>query len=448
MALLDRSMTVEPEPPDPAPMEEGSREAAAPEWGPVKRTLFRFAFSYLSLYLLPLFLQALALLPHGDAALGWYYRLCLPVVLWAGRHLLAVDATPQPSGSGDATADWVAAFCSLLLALAATVVWSLLDRRRTQYARLYEWLRVGIRYGLGLTLIEYGGIKIVPAQFTAPSLDRLLQPFGDASPMGLLWTFMGASAPYTIFAGLAEWLGGVLLFFRRTTLLGALVSMAVMTNVVMLNYCYDVPVKLLSSHLLVLAVFLAAHDLRRLANLLVLNRPAPAAPDPRLVQRRGLRNAALALQWVVAIGFSAFMIDSAWQERQDRTARSPLRGIWNVEALQVDGQAGPPPGAEALQWRRLILDRPGTFAVQLTSDFRRRYRLKLDEAHKTMALTKLDDPAWKSNLVYQRPAPDRLTVEGKLEGHEVRASLRRVAEPELLLTTRGFHWVNEVPFNR
>lgn len=432
------------------PVEERAREAAAPEWGPVQRTLFRFAFSYLSLYLLPLFLQALALLPipHGDAPIVWYYQLLLPVVLWAGRHLLGVDATPHASGSGDAMADWVAAFCSLLLALAATVVWSLLDRKRTQYARLYEWLRVGVRFGLGLTMIEYGGIKIVPSQLPPPTLDRLMQPFGDASPMGLLWTFMGASAPYTIFAGLSEWLGGVLLFFRRTTLLGALVSIAAMTNVVMLNYCYDVPVKLFSSHLLILAVFLAAHDLRRLANLLVLDRPVPAAPDPRLIQRRGLRKAALALQAVVAVGFSAFMLSSAWQQRQDRMARSPLRGVWNVEALQVDGQAGPPRGAEALQWRRLIFDRTSRFGVQLTSDSRRLYGLKLDEAHKTLALTQLDDPDWKASLAYQRPAPDRLTVEGTFEGHQVRASLHRVEEPQFLLLTRRFHWVSEYPFNR
>src|SRR3954464_6340814 len=449
MALLDRSVTVEPEPPDPAPMEEGSREAAAPEWGPVKRTLFRFAFSYLSLYLLPLFLQALALLPHGDAALGWYYQLCLPAVLWAGRHLLAVDATPHPSGSGDAMADWVAAFCSLLLALAATVVWSLLDRKRTQYARLYEWLRVGVRFGLGLTMIEYGGIKIVPSQFPPPSLDRLLQPFGDASPMGLLWTFMGASAPYTIFAGFAEWLGGVLLLFRRTTLLGALVSIGAMTNVVMLNFCYDVPVKLFSSHLLAMAVFLAAHDLRRLANLLVLNRPAPAAPAPRVVQRRGLRRAALAFQVAFAVGFSAYMINMGWHQLHDYTsARSPLRGVWNVEALQVDGQAGPPPGMEALQWRRLVFDYPTMVAVQLTSDSRQRYRVKLDEAKKTLALPKGDDPAWTSSLKYQRPAPDRLTLEGASGGHQVRASLHRADESKFLLLTRGFHWVSEFPFNR
>ena len=33
-------------------------------------------------------------------------------------------------------------FCYLILALAATVVWTLLDSRRANYARLHEWLRV------------------------------------------------------------------------------------------------------------------------------------------------------------------------------------------------------------------------------------------------------------------------------------------------------------------
>src|SRR3954462_1128484 len=381
MAVFDRPMEVEPELPVPAPVEEGKQEAAAPVWGPGKRILFRFAFSYLVLYLLGELLGLLDFIPYGGKIAEWNQALWAAIVPWVAKQLFHAEAPLQVTGSGDTMFGWVQVLCFLVLALAATVVWTLLDRKRANYARLFEWLRVYVRFGLGITMIEYGGLKIVPSQFTAPSLDRLLQPFGDASPMGLLWTFMGASAPYTIFAGLAEWLGGVVLFFPRTPLAGAPVSMAVLTNVVMLNYCYDVPVKLLSSHLLVLAVFLAAHDLRRLANLLVLNRPAPAAPDPRLIQRRGLWIAALAFQAVLAIGFSAFMMSSAWQERHDRTARSPLRGVWNVEALQVDGQAGPP-GVEPLRWRRLIFDRPGAFAVQLTSDSRQRYRLKLDEAHK------------------------------------------------------------------
>jgi hypothetical protein len=50
--------------------------------------------------------------------------------------------------------------------------------------------------------------------------------------------------------------GGALLLFRRTTTAGALVLIAVLTNIVTLNFSCDVPVKLFSSHLLLMAVSL------------------------------------------------------------------------------------------------------------------------------------------------------------------------------------------------
>ena len=48
--------------------------------------------------------------------------------------------------------------------------------------------------------------------------------------------FIGASASYSLFAGLSEFAGGVLLLFRRTALLGAMVSSSVLLNVVVLNF--------------------------------------------------------------------------------------------------------------------------------------------------------------------------------------------------------------------
>ena len=99
--------------------------------------------------------------------------------------------------------------------------------------------------------------------------------------MGLVWTFMAASPAYTFFSGIAEVMGGVLLLFRRTTLLGGLVSIGVMLNVVMLNFCYDVPVKLFSFHLMFMGVVLIVPDAKRLFGLLVLNRATePASLQP------------------------------------------------------------------------------------------------------------------------------------------------------------------------
>jgi hypothetical protein len=76
---------------------------------------------------------------------------------------------------------------------------------------------------------------------------------------------------------LGEVLAGVLLVWRRTATLGALIAAGVMANVVMLNFCYDVPVKLMSSHLLVCALLIAYSDGVRLLNAFVLNQPTPPA---------------------------------------------------------------------------------------------------------------------------------------------------------------------------
>jgi hypothetical protein len=428
--------------------EPREQEKASPRWGFAQKVLFRFAFCYLVLYNLPfpldyVFFTTNVAKPYQDL---WNF-----VVPWVGEDVLNVDPSVLPNGSGDTTYNYVQVFCFLMLALAATAIWTFLDRKRANYARLHEWLRVYVRFALALTMIGYGAAKVIPSQFPAPSLDRLLQPYGDSSPMGLLWTFMGASLTYSVFGGLSEMLGGLLLILRRTTLLGALVCIGVMTNVVLLNFSYDVPVKLFSSHLLLMAIFLTLPDLRRLANLLVFNRRVEPAEIRPLFRSKWLHRSALALRTVFFVGFTIFLLNQAYQgikQYGSLAPKPPLYGIWNVEDFVVDGQARPPLITDESRWRRVVFDYPGTIAVQLMGDSRQRYRLALDSGKKSLALTKRDDPQWRSRLSYRQPEPQILAMEGTFDGHKVQARLRRVDESKFLLVNRGFHWINEYPFNR
>ena len=41
-----------------------------------------------------------------------------------------------------------------------------------------------------------------------------------------------------------------------------------------------------------------------------------------------------------------------------------------------------------------------------------------------------------------------LTIEGLLESAPIVAVLAPVPEADVVLTGRGFHWINEFPFNR
>lgn len=450
MAVFDISTRRAMDVPDSSVAETRNEEAAVPAWSPLRRFAFRFAFPYLGLYLLQWYIQIVDFIPGVSVVSGWYGKAWIALVTWVARHLLHVDAPLRANGSGDAMFDWVENLCALALSLLVALAWTALDRRRTEYTRLYHAWKVYVQVGLGLVLIVYGGLKIVPSQFPRPPVSRLLQPFGDASPMGVLWTFMGASAPYTIFAGLSELVPGLLLLFRRTATLGALVAIPVMTNVVMLNYCYDVPVKLFSTHLLAIAIYLAVPGMVRLADLLVLHRTVAPAAEPPFFRRRRWQIVALVVEVAVAIGFTASIVRMGYVQMTTFYGgeRSPLAGIWNVDDLKIDGRPHDPQTTENLQWRRLVFDSTTVLAIQSSSDSRQRYNLKLDAAHKTLALTRRDDPQWKSALSYGQPAADRLTLDGTFAGHRIQASLHHTARPKFLLESRGFHWVNEVPFNR
>jgi hypothetical protein len=423
-------------------------ERAVPAWSPGERLLFRFVFSYLLLYNLPF---PLDFIPYVDAVAGQYEKLWRALVPWVGRQVFQVSITVFPNGSGDTTYNYVQVACFLAIATAATVLWTLLDRRWQSYARLHLWLRVFVRFSLAAAMVSYGAVKVIKSQFPDPGLARLVQPYGDSSPMGLLWTFMGASASYNLFSGAAEVLGGLLLTLRRTTLLGALVSAAVMLNVVMLNFSYDVPVKLYSLHLLAMALFLAAPSFRRLADFFLFNRPVAPAMDRPLFGRAWSHRAALALRTVLVVALLAFMLhraDGLRRQYGDLAKKPPLYGIWNVDAMAVDGTVRPPLTTDLTRWRRVIFDSPGAASIQLMNDSRKRYNVELDPRKRTIELSPRLEPNVKHTLSYKRSGPEALTLEGTFERQRVRAELRRVPEPAFLLLTRGFHWINEYPFNR
>ena len=416
-------------------------------WSAGKRLLFRFVCAYFFLYIFPF---PLFYLPFLERPLQAYQDLWTALVNWTGSHVFGVQITVQPNGSGDTTYNYVQLFCTVVIAALAALVWTLLDRKRAHYTRLEEWLRVYVRFSLAAAMVTYGGFKVIPSQFPAPTLDRLLQPFGDASPMGLLWTFMGASKPYEIFSGAAEMLAGLLLIARRTATLGALVAIAVLANIVMLNFCYDVPVKLYSSHLLLMAVFLALPDLRRLADFFVFNRQVQPRVHARLFRRAWLHRGALAFRTVLIVGIAGFIMYGAYPTLFP--SRSQLRGIWNVEDFAVDGQAHPSLVSDEQRWWHVVFDDPGPsrsiFAIQRINQSRQRFDLKMDAQKRSLALTKRDDPKWKSTLSYQQLGPGLLALEGTLDGQRIRARIRRVKNSQFRLIDRGFHWINEYPFNK
>jgi hypothetical protein len=336
----------------------------------------------------------------------------------------------------------------MVLATVATGVWSILDHKRTNYAYLHQWLRLLVRLLLGTALLGYGAAKVIKSQFPDPALWRLLEPYGDSSPMGLLWTFMGYSTPYTVFAGMVEMVAGALVIVPRLTTLGAVLAIGAMGNVFLLNMSYDVPVKLYSFQLLSMGVFLMLPEIRRIINVFVLNLPSAPLFEPPLFRRKSLCLALLGLQLVFLVYTAGTSLYGVRKRVKQYSAIPPLYGIYAVDDFTVDGVSRAPLYTDEGRWRRFIFERYGSIVILPGEGAMQRYLGKVDMAAKTLELTKRGDQTWKPRFTIGTPAPGVVVLDGAMDGKKIQARLRKFDEKAFPLNSRGFHWINEIPYNR
>jgi len=437
-----------------AQMARLQENSTRPHWSLAHRVAFRFCFLYFALFCVATQiiggLFPTSMVDIDGAGVLWPMR---PVTFWAAARIFhaKLPLVYTGSGSGDKTFDWVLAFCLLVFAALAAGVWSVLDRKRENYVTLHKWFRLFLRFALAGQMFVYGMDKVIPLQMPFPYLTRLLEPFRDFSPMGVLWASIGASPAYETFAGCAEMLGGILLVVPRTAMLGALVCLADLTQVFLLNMTYDTPVKLFSFHLILMAVFLLAPEFSRLADFFFRNRVASPSTQPQLFQTRRANRIALAAQIMVGmwlIGMNAYSAAGAWHTFGGGRPKSALYGIWDVDELSIDGQIRSPLLIDYGRWRRAVFEFPDRMAFQRMDDSFARYGASINTNDKTLALTKGGDKDWKASLTFQRAAADQLILDGNMDRHKVHMQLHRVDQSKFLLVSRGFHWVEEYPFNR
>jgi hypothetical protein len=425
-----------------------------PRWSLSTRVSFRFCFVYLGLFCLTTQIATSLFSPSQgevipDPATIWPMR---QLILWTAAHVFHRTATLAGGGnsaSGDFLFGWVLALSLLILAAVSTVIWSLADKKRENYANLHKWFELFIRFCLAGQLLNYGFAKAIPNQMPFPSLLRLTEPFGNFSPMGVLWSSIGAAPAYEIFTGCVEVLAGLLLFIPRTTALGAWISLAAMIEVFILNMTYDVPVKLFSFHLILLSLFLVAPEFKPMFDFFLLKRRvSPSAEVPLFAAHRANR-VALAGQLLFGVWLIGMNARSGWDEWYEYGGArpvSPLYGVWEVSQELIDEQVRPPLLTDSTRPRRIIFDFPSRMAFQAMDDTFVFYGSSININDKTLLLT--SKAGKKARFSFNRSRQNQLTLDGAMESHKIHMELRLVDTSKLLLVSRGFHWIQESAFNR
>jgi hypothetical protein len=116
--------------------------------------------------------------------------------------------------------------------------------------------------------------------------------------------------------------------------------------------------------------------------------------------------------------------------------------------MTIDGQLHPPLLTDQDRWRRVIFDFNTLATFQRMDDTFVRYGSSISDADKTLTFTKPADKSWKANFSFTRLTPEQLLLQGAMDGHKIQMQLKLQDRNKFLLVNRGFHWINEVPFNR
>ena len=404
-------------------------------WNPGVKVLFRFFFVYVVLYTIPPPMGFLFQWSNHISVLLWN-----PIVTWVGHHIFDKEITVLPNGSTDTTWNYVQVLVIASVAALAAIAWTVVDRKRAHYDTLLLWFMILMRVYLGLVMLNFGLVKLFKIQFPYPSPETLATPVGQLSPSLLMWTFMGYSMAYNLFTGGAEVLGAIFLYFRRTTLLGALIIFGVMANVVMLNVTYDVAVKLQAMHLLAMAILMVTPHLKRLFDFFIFNKATePEEIKPVFSSLRARRLGALGN---IALILSV-IIPFAWGVNDARALVAAYSGnetdVYEIEEQKFNGVTILEQEVTR-RWKKLLIQ-SRVCNLQYMDGAKVRWNFSYDTLARTMNLISLDSGT-AYRFQYATSSDNLYLLKGKLNEDSIQIAMRKRTE-NLALVGHNFRWIQE-----
>lgn len=418
----------------PVPVAKATDPAEVdPEWTPLQKVGFRLLFTVGG----GLFFVGVI---GGSVVKDYAGRHPVEPIIWLfaqiGSYLTRGCGVEITKSAGSDTAWlWCLHLGWIVVALSITAMWTVVDRRCSNYRHLAASLIVFARFGLAMVLILYGLGKVIPVQMafmTRP--DHQLQLMGDTSLFETLWGFMGASEPYSVATGLVEMVSGLLLLWNRTQLLGALGAVLAMAQVFVLNLAYDVPVKLAVGELLLVAIGITWPYWSNLL-CVVFNRRetrpveswSPLGADHRWLRLTG----GVAKFGVAALLLAFTIVQNSIAYTVYHTPTSSLDGVWRATSFTVDGREATLNRMSPQPWTNVaIVDRNklpqrgvARLVSQVPSGYTTMWLLKVDGDR--LELRKRESDSAQVVLCVAQPDKDHLVLMGQLDGRQIKGTFER-----------------------
>lgn len=278
--------------------------------------------------------------------------------------------------------------------------------------RLLYWLRTIASWYLALTLFKYGFNKLFNYQFFFPEPNTLYTPLGQLSPDILYWSSMGTSYSYAVFMGLIEIIPATLLLFRKTRAAGSLIAIAVLINVVMVNFGFGITVKIYSLFLLALAIIIFSPQIKRIGLALFSTDSIPeskAAFSPNDKKFEKVYPYAKTLVIGIILFESLAFYFSIGYFNGDNIPKPPLSGAY--ENVQSNGP------------KRIFFHSRNYFIIQSKTDDFIDYKSDVDTNNYLIELTDYSDNTCQLNY---KDSAENFELTGSFFGTEVNWRFRKL----------------------
>jgi len=325
-------------------------------WSEKEKNIFRFFFIFFIIQALPLSVDIFKTI----FGINWFH-------ISYGDIFNITRLSPKFIPGADSFTNWIIV---VVLAIIGSVVWRKSKFKEQQYNALYYWLRVIVRYRLAIGIIGYGFIKFFPLQAPFPSISNLNTNYGDFNDWKIFSMSLGIVPNYESFLGAIEIISGLLLFFRKTATIGALIILVFTGNVFIANLAYDGGEYVYSIYLVVFAIFVLSFDALRIYNLISLERPTQ--PNQFKLFLTGWQQTTRLAGKTLVIFFFIFLYGFKTYSgyRHDAyqfphtAGLAKASGIYNVSEFKFNNKELPYSATDSVRWKDIVFEKWATISIK------------------------------------------------------------------------------------
>ncbi len=418
------------------------------KWSGKKLIVVRFLFSYFLLFVLYDILGRLGSVLKGSKQFinGLLHFIGTEVFQISDKTILIVN------NFSDTSFNYFVIGSLIGISTLAALFWTFLSKNRIREPYLFYGLHVLVRFYLGFILINYGLVKLFHLQFSEPSLMTLVTSNGQMSPIKLAWSFFGYSKGYSIFMGGLEVMG-LLLFFRRTATFGALLALVVTVNIVAVNYFFDIPLKILTTNLLLMTLFLLSKDAKSFVLLLFCGEKVtlPKLPTPKFLSNpiQKIRILWGKLAFIILIGIVAgYKLYNRNAIINGEFKNSKFYGVYEVSSFETKSNLALVKTVDSTPWRYLIMEQPGYVKIIDDNQLVSVYAASIDSLDNVIELSNPYINPDPLRLNYKEIGTGQMVFESLLKEDSIRVECKVLRPSDFPLFKQRFRFINDDPSHR